>query len=180
MAESEIAQKQLKEQLADAQRSARTFYNEINKIRVRMQQTETLKECAEAELRTLEIDHKKIRISYDSVVIDLKKLQQELDKGPQLSSQQIQEKDKKIKYYQEKLNEYKQLYTSLMDDHQNVLNLYQSVTKERQQQAQQYAILMEHEQGSRPVTPRPNWQKAVELKFMSKEAVKSNSFKYIL
>ena len=173
LSKSEKEQKQLKDQLSDTQRSARTFYNEIKKIKHDVAQSETLKECAEAELRTLQMEHRKMSISYQSVVADLKRLQEELDAAPQLSSAEIQEKDKQIKSYQDKLNEYKQLYQSLMDDHQKVLDLYQNVTQERQQQAQQYAnIMQQHEDGTRPVTPRPNWQKAVELKFMSQEIVR--------
>lgn len=175
LSDAEAKHKELTEQLNDSQRSAKTFYQEIKRIESTLAHTETLKESAEAELRSLQIEHQKVSIAYDSVVNDLKRLQEEVDKGPAISSKQVEEKDKKIRFLQEKVNEYKQLYQSLMDDHQNVLDLYQAVTKERQQQAQQYAALTQHEDGSRPVTPRPHWDKAVELNFMKSESIDGKS-----
>eukprot|EP01083_Nonionella_stella_P188505 694988_1 len=172
---SEKEQKRLQNQYKDAQRSCKTFYHEIKKMQIINEEIEHTKQTTDKELSEVKKQHKKISTSYESVVNDLKKLQTEMDKGPAISSLQIEEKDRKIKYFQDKLNEYKQLYQSLMSDHQNLLDLYDEVTKERQEQAQQHSILMKRDDGTRPVTPRPFWQKAVEFKFLSKELIDGKS-----
>eukprot|EP01084_Bolivina_argentea_P255157 429081_1 len=101
LATSEKEQKRLQTQLKDAERSSKTFYNEVKKMHKTNESTEKLKNNIENELRELKIAHKKICISYSSVVNDLKRLQDEIDKGPSISNKQIEEKDEKIKTYQD-------------------------------------------------------------------------------
>ena len=171
LAESAAKQQKLTENWHDAQRSSKTFYDEIKKLQFAQEDAERVRDKASAELRDLMVENRKITESYESVVNDLKRLQDEMDKTPEITNKELEEKEKRLKYLTEKLNEQKTLYKSLMADHQSVLDLYQALTKERQQLTAKYSSLMAQTENSRPVTPRQNWSKAVELKFMSKDAV---------
>jgi len=175
LSESAKQRQKLTEQWRDAERSSKTFYSEIKKMQCAQEEAERSRDRSNAELRDLMVANRKMAESYESVMNDLKRLQDEMDKTPQVSSKEIEEKDQKIKTLTDRVSEQRALYQSLMADHQKLLDLYKDLTKQRQLLTAKYATLMAHDGNSRPVTPRPNWAKAVELKFMSKESIEGKS-----
>jgi len=178
LAQSAAEQRRLKAIAVDAQRSSQTFYGEVKKLQQSAVSAERAKASQCAEVRKLEMANRALSTSYESVVADLKRCQDEVDRAAvaEASQDEAKERDKKMRYLGDKVAEYKELYASLMADHQNLLDLYDSAAKERSDATEQFAALMSSSVGDeRPVTPRPNWAKAVELNLVDAAAVTGKS-----
>jgi len=175
LAASAAEQEKVRSDWLSAQRSSRTFYGEIKALQSGRESAERALSGLHLSVRSLQASKRQLTASYLSAVNDLKRLQEEMDKTEGVADGELEDKEKKIKGLTSAVNEQRAMYRSLMADHQKVLDLLDELTKERQQLTARYATLMTHGGDSRPVTPRPNWTKAVELKLMSLDAIEGKS-----